>query len=118
MNATKDHPLTGKHAELFETWLRPNGIVGWMPENPRIVVDVTSGTVTWPQWRHETGDGPWGKNVVVKSDAWADSERRTRNSDEDGPVIDQRTVPLVEPVTDQVRALCRGLGVELVEQYR
>jgi hypothetical protein len=117
MNATADHPLTGRHAALFEKWLRPNGIIGWMPEDPTIVVDLAGGTVTWPKWRHlNGGSSPWEKDLAVKSDAWSDSERRTRSSDEDGAVIDQTTTKLRAPVTDEVRDLARRCGMRLEER--
>lgn len=114
---TKTHPLTGDHAKLFETWLEPNGIIGWLPENPTVVVDAAAGTVSWPKWRHlNGGSGPWDRDVAVKSDAWADSERRTRPSSDDGPVVDQRITALRAPVTDEVRTLAQRCGMNLVER--
>lgn len=114
---SKSHPLTGDHARLFESWLGPNGVIGWMPERPTIVVDRKAGTVTWPKWRHlHGGSSPWEKDLAVKSDAWADSERLTRPSSEDGPVIDQATTTLRVLVNDEVRTLARKCGMELVER--
>ncbi len=116
MTKTVDHPYTGTDAELYDLWLKPNGIIGWMPENARIVINQQAGTVTWPKMRHEHGnDGPFGRDIVVKSDSWTDEQRRTRSLDEDGVVVDWRTTPLIAPVTDRVRELARGRLV-LVEQ--
>ncbi len=121
MPRTKDHPLTGDHAELFEAFLGPNGIVGWMPENARVVVDTTASTITWPRWRHlNKASGPWERDVMIASDL--DPSLRCGGPGEpavkgyDVPVIDQMTTMLVQPVTDHVRDLCRKTGLNLVEQ--
>lgn len=97
-------------AKLYDEFLAPNGIVGWMPEQPTVV--VANGRLTAPLWRHRSGDGPWGRNVLIKSDL----DRSLYASPNDGPVIDPLTVPLVVPVTDRVRKLARASGLRLVEQ--
>ncbi len=116
MPSTKDHPLTGVFAELHETWLAPNGVIGWMPESATVTVDTAAGTVTWPQWRHlSEASGPWDKDVMVESDEWTDEQRRTRDGGLE-PVVDNRTTPLAVPVNERVRELCRAAGLNLVER--
>lgn len=116
MNATAKHPLTGGHAKLFEQWLQPNGIVGWLPEHATIVVNTDAGTVTWPKWRHlGAASGPWEEDLMVVSDRWTDKQRRSFTRDPGAPVVDKVTVPLAVPVTPEVRVMCRKLGLNLVE---
>lgn len=106
-------------AELYDTWLIPNGIVGGLPEGATITVDHTAGTVTWPQWQHlDPNSGPWDHDVRVASDSWTAEQRAARRDDPAGDqpdTIDQ-TVPLAAPVTDRVRELFRHGGLNLVER--
>lgn len=116
---TTEHPLTGDHAELYELWLKPNGIIGWMPENATVTVDAKAGTITWPKWRHSGNDGPWGHDVVIAMDL--DPNLRpvpgggSVEGAGDAPVVDETTAPLKVAVTERVRDLCRETGVNLVE---
>ncbi len=111
----KTHPHSGDHAELYESWLEPNGLIGWMPENATITVDSAAGTITWPKFRHNSPGAPWD-GVATKSDYWTDAELQERGSEQDGLIVDETTVPLVAPVTERVRELANATGVTLVEK--
>jgi hypothetical protein len=113
---TAEHPLTGDHAELYELWLKPNGIIGWMPENGKVVVHPNAGKITWLKLRHQNPDGdPWANDIVVKSDSWTSDELITRSRDEDGLVSDTVESDLAVPVTERVRELAKATGIKLIE---
>ncbi len=121
MPRTKDHPLSGDHAELFEAFLGPNGIVGWMPENAHIVVDTKAGTITWPRWRHlNEASGPWDRDVMIVGDLdpslGCGGLGKPAAENYGDPVAEHVTVPMAVPVTDHVRDLCRKTGLDLVER--
>ncbi len=101
-------------AELVDTWLTPNGVVGWIPDGSTIVVE--GGQITWPRWRHLDADSnPWERDVMVASDLWKPGEHHDAGSG-DTPVVDERTAPLRTPVTDRVRDLFRRSTLTLVER--
>ncbi len=100
--------------ELYDTWLTPNGVEGWMPENA--TVTVTGGQIRYSHWRHlDPASSPWDKDVMVASDLWKPGEGHDAGTGGE-PVVDRRTVPLAVPVTDRVRELCRKTGLNLVEK--
>jgi hypothetical protein len=98
------------YGELYDLFLTPNGIRGWMPERPTVV--VAGGTITAPIWRHRGHDTPWGPDVLIKSDF----DHTVYGTPDDGPVTDQLTAPLIVPVTDRVRELAREAGLQLIER--
>lgn len=120
MPKTAKHPYTGTEAALFNAWLRPNGVIGWMPENSTITVDSVAGTVTWPRWRHlKAKSGVWDRDVMVVADFWPGQLPPADQIDPDEgmrPVVDMVTTPLVVPVTDQTRAWAKKCGLNLVER--
>lgn len=102
-------------AELTDTWLVPNGIVGLIPEGSTIT--VAGGQITWPRWRHLNANSrPWERDVMVASDLWP-AGKKGDPKDKNVPVVDERTVPLRKPVTDRVRELFElTSGLTLVEE--
>jgi hypothetical protein len=105
-------------AELYDMWLAPNGVVGLIPECTTVV--VADGHITYSAWRHENaGSGPWdSSDVMIASDLWTAEERIARRDDPAGMValVDERTVPLVVPVTDRVRELFAASVLTLIER--
>lgn len=102
--------MPAEAAELYDTWLEPNGIAEFIPEDCVIRVDARAGAITY------------------RSFVWNDGVRRGYNSDmaatcdkglsprvraiaeaaglRDVDIITEvRTVPLLVPVTDRVRRL-------------
>lgn len=102
-------------AELYDEWLIPNGIVGWIPKKPTIV--VTAGKVmTCPVHRHlDTASSPWAYDLMKRSDLWGPGVGGDAD-DADTPLVDERTVLVTVPVTDRIRDLCAACGVTLVER--
>ncbi len=89
---------------LTDIWLIPNGIVGWLPEGSTIT--VADGQITWPRWRHLDPDsGPWESDLMIASDLIPKDQRGADPDADLEPVVDEVTVPLRVPVTDEVRAL-------------
>lgn len=101
-------------AELTDTWLIPNGIVGRIPMGSTIT--VADGQITWPRWRHLNADSePWADDVMIASDLWKEGEKGDPG-DKNVAVVDERTVALLVPVTDRVRKLFElTSGLTLVE---
>ncbi len=101
-------------AELTDTWLVPNGIVGLIPSGSTIT--VTGGQVTWPEWRHR-GPDPWSvDDVLVAMDLWPPGHGDDAEAGGE-PVTNVRTGPLKVPVTDHVRHLFQVTdGRTLVER--
>ena len=102
-------------AELTDTWLVPNGIVGLIPAGSTIT--VAGGQITWPQWRHLSPEsGPWDRDVMIASDMWKEGEKGDPK-DRNVAVVDERTTQLRMPVTDRVRELFELTGdLTLVER--
>ncbi len=99
-------------AELQDTWLTPNGINGFLPEDATILVE--DGRVTFPVWHHLDGAvGGWGLDVKVMSD---DFPGASGTPGWDCPVVTVRTWPLRVPVTDRVRGLFARSTLTLVER--
>lgn len=100
-------------AELYDTWLSPNGIHGWLPEEATILVE--DGRVTYPAWHHLDGAvGGWGYDVKVMSDDYPGMGQAPGWGE---PVVTVRTMPLLVPVTDRVRDLFQGSGLALIERW-
>lgn len=98
-------------AELYDTWLIPNGVAGLIPEDATILVE--SGRVTFPAWHHLDGAvGGWGDDVRVLGDDFP----TLSGAAGDMPVVEVRTMPLLVPVTDRVRELFARSTVSLVER--
>lgn len=121
MPKTAKHPYTGPDADLYNVWLKPNGIIGWIPDGAPVTVDSTAGTVTWPKWRHlKAKSGPWEKDVKVVSDDWPQWPQKVPDGVDRAtfgqPVVDWVTTPLIAPVTERVRALARKRRLNLVER--
>ncbi len=108
-------PMPAGIAALYDEWLIPNGVVGWIPENPTITV-VSGKVMTCPVTRHlDTASSPWDSDLMCQADLWGpgvggDSDEASK------ALVDERTVLVKVPVTDRVRELCAATGVTLVER--
>lgn len=93
--------------ELYDTWLNPNRIDGWLPENVTFEIDTNGATITYDAFRTvDGGHGTWDPDDIAR--------------DGDGHVIiEQVTVPMAVPPTQRVRELVsniRGnLTMEMVQ---
>jgi hypothetical protein len=87
-------------------WLAANGVDEWIPERPTFTVDA--GTLTYSAWRWQVDRGGrslrgWDVGNVELAGAY-DIAR------------EDRTVPLVSPLTERVRKAMSAGGVVLVER--
>lgn len=104
-----------EHAELYDTWLIPNGIVGLLPLDATITV-VAGRMVIFPEWRHlDPTSSPWDNDVMVASDLWGAGIGGDPD-DGDKPLVNERTELLKVPVTDRVRELFSRTSLTLVER--
>lgn len=105
--------MPGAHAELYDTFLAPNGVDGLIPENAEIT--VKGGRMTWPAWRMLPGaaNGWDSAHVMVRADIEPNTVQTDRGGD---PITDPRSAPVRAPVTDRVRELARMTGLRLVER--
>ena len=113
--------MPARHAELADTWLVPNGIAEWLPE--RAVVVVAHGTITYDAFAFSDvpivdHDGPlpgvgrgWGRNILLNREI-----NPLGTDDPHEAVIRPRSVPLVQPLTDRVRALFAESELTLIER--
>lgn len=84
--------------ELYDTWLVPNGIDGWLPEDVTFEIDTVRQTITYPAFRTvDGGHGTWEAAQIA------------RDGDSGDAVIDQITVPMVVAPTGRVRELVMAL---------
>jgi hypothetical protein len=95
-------------AELYDTFLCPNGVTGWIPYGA--TVSVHDGQITFPVWVHRDGcRGGWRSDVLVEA----------RESDcAPQPVTITVTRRLAVPVTPRIRYLCGITGLDLQEITR
>lgn len=87
-------------AEFYD-WLKANGVDEWLPDQPEIEVAGDRLTYTAFRWAGERG---WVADFVRAP------------ADDDDPVTEFRTVPLLTPVTPRFRELSRVLGFALSEE--
>lgn len=98
MSARPESLTKEPYAAAYD-WLAANGIDEWLPEGGTI--KVKGGRITYTAFQFEGGRrGYDGADIVVKGDVAA---------------TEQRTVPLVVPLTDKVRAAFRVGGLTLKE---
>lgn len=96
------------HGKVYR-WLARNGIAEWLPERVELTVDAGAKTITYPSYRWVDGKRGFNAEYVIIPEG---AEAPT----------DERAVPLVEPLTDEVRTAIRnankvGLGqIRLVEK--
>lgn len=78
-------------------WLAANGIEEYLPDNPRLTIDGGTLTYTSYVWPVDSNRG-WDLEPV-----------------EHLHLTHPRTVPLVEPMPDEVRAILADNGAEVIE---
>jgi hypothetical protein len=94
--------MDSPYDELYD-WLAANGIDEWIPEAPAFRVDPAAGTLTYTSYMWV---GPRG---------WSDTHI---DVDAEGPLLEQRTVPMVAPPSDRLRELIPATGATLEETGR
>lgn len=117
--------MTVLAAELYDTWLTPNGVDGWLAATATIRVE--DDRITFPSWRHLDGTlGGWGHDIMTVRE-WRQCSplsaveiprpRGTVLLGEDHDLVAVlRTRPLVLPVTNRVRHLFDLSGLILAER--
>ncbi len=90
-------------AVVLYSWLAENGVDEWLPEKPRIAVGA--GQLTYTAYVWLDGKRGWDGDFIARSGLGADVVVATED----------RVVPLLVPLTDQVRMLARRDLITLVE---
>jgi hypothetical protein len=112
--------IGGDAAELYD-WFASNGVDEWLPE----AADVRAGggrlTYTSFVWPTDADRG-WDVAMLMSHDPGAGGRRealrrqgREVRVDEVGTLFEERSVPLLVPVTDRVRRLFAASRMRLAE---
>jgi hypothetical protein len=97
-----------RHADLYDLWLAPNGIVEWLPERTTFV--VASGQITYESFRWRKRGFDPGELVLRRElEPFLDADKGVEAA------LEHRTVPLLAPLTDQVRELFAASELTLTE---
>jgi hypothetical protein len=102
--------MPAEAAELYDTWFEPNGIMEFLPEDCVVRVDAKAGTITYTSfvWNDGVARG-YNGDIAATCDKGLSARvwRIARDAGLGGEdvILEQRTVPLLAPVTDRVRRL-------------
>lgn len=88
----------GPPYRILYDWLAANGIAEWIPEDP--LIRVVGGEIRYQSFVWDGGVRGWDMDRIV--------------ADDYGAVLEERRVPLVQPVDDLVLAAAREGGAVVV----